>query len=210
MTDDAYEALKRRLANKLELARAVVAYQPVDAEPLPDGFVDQAANQISEEARQLFEDTGNPLAVWALIGRIVETDRPWPAWVLNYLARVAAEFSKLSANPPRDPTVAVAAVLGFAPRGKGPGSEFRDFRNARRRQRAVAQFVRFVLIDGTPTYPAAAMAAVEAEVRDDTVINWAREHFGVRGPVDWRMVLLSALDTKTEAMLGLLRLSRPS
>jgi hypothetical protein len=93
--------------------------QPPPPAPEPSLAIDHWLMHF--EARYL--ETKNPVFVWEAVGLAYDTARPFPAWVVAYLARVADRFQRLSRTqvPESDLPAAIARAVEFdRVRGQNP------------------------------------------------------------------------------------------
>jgi hypothetical protein len=80
--------------------------------------------------RAAYEATGNPLHVWAAIGRYA-ADEPLPAWVRRYLLQCVRELIRLQLNTAISPTEAAkrtARALGLVSHGRNCFANMRQLR----------------------------------------------------------------------------------
>ena len=126
-----------------------------------------AFKRVSQELREAFEQTENPLLVWIAIRHCADRGKQLPKWIMEYLTGSADALIELTLDPPKEVGVAVARALGF--RTSGRGNPFSSFKKYQRCEKIALSFARKVL-DGEK--PSEATKQVAEEIRLSETLVW--------------------------------------
>ena len=133
-----------------------------------------AFKRVSQELREAFEQTENPLFVWIAIRHCVRRGKQLPKWIMEYLTGSADALIELTLDPPKEVDVAVARALGF--RTSGRGNPFSHFKKYQRREKIALSFARKVL-DGEKPIEATIHVAQETRLSETVVWKELREFY---------------------------------
>ena len=150
-------------------------------------------------ARELFEQTGNPVFVWyELYYLLSKPRRPLPDWVLDYLEACTDRMFGV-AEPPKDLRAALPDIFGF-PASAGRGSAFTPLLSMVRNEKLAMSFAAAIL-QGKGIKEARSEAANTVDERNVTDDKTLREilakYFEVEeSPNDrdeWRKIIVKWL-----------------